>query len=101
MTVASTEVETPGRSYTAEELRDLARRGAEELGPDANAEAVLDWAARTFGHGLIAASNMQDAVLVDLAAIKEQEFKVMDQEAQRCREMISRQPNPARKKSGK
>jgi phosphoadenosine phosphosulfate reductase len=68
MSVASTEVETPGRSLGADELRELARRGAEELGPDAPAEAVLDWAARTFGDGLIVASNMQDAVLVDLAA---------------------------------
>ena len=41
--------------------------------------------------------------LVDLAAIKEQEFKVMDQEAQRCREVISGQPTatPAKKKTGK
>jgi phosphoadenosine phosphosulfate reductase len=68
MSAVSTEVETPGRSRSAEELRELARRGAEELGPEASAEAVLDWAARTFGDGLIAASNMQDAVLVDLAA---------------------------------
>ena len=41
--------------------------------------------------------------LVDLANIKEQEFKVMDQEAQRCRENISRPSTapPARKKTGK
>jgi phosphoadenosine phosphosulfate reductase len=68
MSVAGTEVGTPGRSLGAEGLRELARRGAEELGPDAGADAVLDWAARTFGSGLIVASNMQDAVLVDLAA---------------------------------
>jgi hypothetical protein len=41
--------------------------------------------------------------LTDLAAVKELEFKVMDQEAQRCRESISRQPiaAPVKKKSGK
>src|SRR6266446_5591605 len=41
--------------------------------------------------------------LIDLAATKEQEFQVMDQEAQRCRENISRQPTaaPAKKKTGK
>ena len=41
--------------------------------------------------------------VVDLAATKEQEFKVMDQEAQRCRESISRQPlaAPPKKKTGK
>jgi hypothetical protein len=41
--------------------------------------------------------------LVDLAANKEQEFKVMDEEAQRCRESISKLPSPAQPKrqSGK
>ena len=37
--------------------------------------------------------------LVDLAAIKEQELKVLDEEAQRCRQAVSR-PAPVRKKSG-
>jgi uncharacterized membrane protein YccC len=36
--------------------------------------------------------------LTDLAAIKEQEFKVADEEAQRCREIISRQPIASPKK---
>jgi hypothetical protein len=40
--------------------------------------------------------------LVDLAAIKEQEFKVMEQEAQRCREIVTRPSGaPPRKKSEK
>ena len=50
------------------DLRAVAGRGAAELGPDATAEALLAWAADTFGERLIVASNMQDAVLVDLAA---------------------------------
>jgi hypothetical protein len=33
--------------------------------------------------------------LVDLVAEREQEFKIMDQEAQRCRAVLSRQPRPA------
>jgi phosphoadenosine phosphosulfate reductase len=53
---------------TETDLRDVAERGAVELGPDATAEQVLAWAAETFGERLIVASNMQDAVLVDLAA---------------------------------
>jgi len=53
---------------TETDLRSLAERGAVELGPDATAEQVLAWAAETFGERLIVASNMQDAVLVDLAA---------------------------------
>ncbi|MCO1656643.1 phosphoadenylyl-sulfate reductase [Pseudonocardia humida] len=53
---------------TETDLRAVAERGAAELGPDATAGRLLDWAAATFGRRLIVASNMQDAVLVDLAA---------------------------------
>ena len=53
---------------TEVDLRALADRGAAELGPDASAEGVLGWAAATFGERMIVASNMQDAVLVDLAS---------------------------------
>ena len=38
--------------------------------------------------------------IVDLAARREQEYQIMDYEAQRCRGMLMRQP-PAAKKSGK
>jgi phosphoadenosine phosphosulfate reductase len=48
--------------------RAVAERGAADLGPDASAQDVLAWAAATFGHRVVVASNMQDAVLVDLAA---------------------------------
>lgn len=50
-----------------EYLRKTAESGAAELA-EASAPEVLDWAARTFGDRMIVASNMQDAVLVDLAA---------------------------------
>lgn len=53
---------------TEVDLRGVAERGAAELGPDATAQQLLGWAAETFGERLIVASNMQDAVLVDLAA---------------------------------
>jgi phosphoadenosine phosphosulfate reductase len=53
---------------TEVDLRALAERGAQELGPDATAQQVLAWAAETFGNRMIVASNMQDAVLVELAA---------------------------------
>jgi hypothetical protein len=36
--------------------------------------------------------------LRDLAASTEQNFKIADEEAQRCRGMISREPAPAAKK---
>ena len=35
------------------------------------------------------------AYLIDLAGNKEQEFKIMDKEAQRCRGMITREPPPS------
>jgi phosphoadenosine phosphosulfate reductase len=50
------------------DLRSIAEAGAAELGPDASAEQVLAWTAATFADRFIVASNMQDAVLVDLAA---------------------------------
>jgi phosphoadenosine phosphosulfate reductase len=53
---------------TEVDLREVAERGTAELGPDASAAEVLAWAAATFGNRMIVASNMQDAVLVDLAA---------------------------------
>ena len=53
---------------TVTDLRAVAEQGAALLGPDATAQQVLAWAGETFGHRMIVASNMQDAVLVDLAA---------------------------------
>jgi phosphoadenosine phosphosulfate reductase len=53
---------------TATDGRAIAAAGAAELGPAATAEQVLAWTAETFGHRFIVASNMQDAVLVELAA---------------------------------
>lgn len=50
------------------DLQLAAERGAAEMGPDATAQQLLGWAAEMFGSKLIVASNMQDAVLVDLAA---------------------------------
>jgi phosphoadenosine phosphosulfate reductase len=49
------------------ELQDLAERGAAEL-DGANADDLLRWTDEHFGGDYIVASNMQDAVLVDLAA---------------------------------
>ncbi|TCK21210.1 phosphoadenylyl-sulfate reductase [Pseudonocardia endophytica] len=51
---------------TAGELRATAERGAAELGPDASAKDVLVWATETFGDGLVVASAMQDAMMIDL-----------------------------------
>jgi len=50
-----------------QDLIGLAERGAAEL-VDASAEELLCWTDKHFGGEYIVASNMQDAVLVDLAA---------------------------------
>jgi phosphoadenosine phosphosulfate reductase len=52
---------------TEDELQGLAERGAAEL-DGANADDLLRWTDENFGGNYIVASNMQDAVLVDLAA---------------------------------
>ena len=52
---------------TETELQRLAERGAAEL-EGANANDLLRWTDENFGGNYIVASNMQDAVLVDLAA---------------------------------
>ena len=51
----------------AEDLRAVAERGAVDLG-GADAVELLEWTAETFGESFIVASNMQDAVLVEMAA---------------------------------
>ncbi|MBY8853390.1 phosphoadenosine phosphosulfate reductase, partial [Saccharothrix sp. MB29] len=49
-----------------EELKVIAEAASAELA-GASAEEALAWTARTFGESWIVASNMQDAVLIDLA----------------------------------
>ncbi|TRW88348.1 phosphoadenylyl-sulfate reductase [Mycolicibacterium sp. 018/SC-01/001] len=53
---------------TDTDLQQLAERGAAELGPHATAVDLLRWTDENFAGNYIVASNMQDAVLVDLAA---------------------------------
>jgi len=52
---------------TETELQDLAERAAAEL-DGASAADLLRWTDENFGDNYVVASNMQDAVLVDLAA---------------------------------
>ncbi|WP_409431343.1 phosphoadenylyl-sulfate reductase [Mycobacterium sp. SMC-16] len=54
-------------TVTETELRALAERGAAELA-DAGAEELLRWVDENFGGQYVVASNMQDAVLVEMAA---------------------------------
>lgn len=54
-------------SLTESDRRELAERGAAELS-GASAEELLRWTDENFGGSYVVASNMQDAVLVDLAA---------------------------------
>ena len=52
---------------TQTDLRELAERGAADLA-DASAEDLLRWTDENFGGAYVVASNMQDAVLVEMAA---------------------------------
>ncbi|HEY0449079.1 phosphoadenylyl-sulfate reductase [Actinophytocola sp.] len=61
---------------TDEELKALARSAAVELA-DATAAEALAWTAQEFGASWIVASNMQDAVLIDLAVRAKPEIDVL------------------------
>ncbi|KQU44413.1 phosphoadenosine phosphosulfate reductase [Rhodococcus sp. Leaf278] len=54
-------------NLTVEELKDIAERGAREL-EGASPLELLQWTEDNFGNDFIVASNMQDGVLVHLAA---------------------------------
>src|SRR3982750_4214305 len=58
-------VEVSGLTET--DLRELAARGAAEL-EGASADELLRWTDEHFGGTYVVASNMQDAVLVEMAA---------------------------------
>jgi phosphoadenosine phosphosulfate reductase len=53
-------------TQSTQDFRRLAEKAQEELA-DATAAEALAWTATTFGDNFIVASNMQDAVLIDLA----------------------------------
>ena len=59
---------SPPARRSTDELRALAEAGARELGPDATADEVSTWAARTFPGTLAVACSMQDAVLPAVVA---------------------------------
>ena len=59
---------TPTARRGVDELRALAEAGARELGPDATADEVSAWAARTFPGTLAVACSMADAVLPAVVA---------------------------------
>lgn len=65
--MSTTTTARTGRRFTEDELREIATRGAHELGAEASPEDLLRWTAETFGDNFVVASNMQDAALVDLA----------------------------------
>ncbi len=58
---------TNATEVNVDELRELAARGAADL-EGATARELLDWTDANFGGRYVVASNMQDAVLIDLAA---------------------------------
>ena len=67
-TTPDTPTAGPGRQRTTDELRAIAEQGARDLGPDATADEVAAWAARTFPGTLAVACSMADAVLPAVVA---------------------------------
>src|ERR1700742_758080 len=58
------------------DLKTIAETASAELA-GATAAEVLTWTARTFGENWIVASNMQDAVLIDLAVQAKNDVDVL------------------------
>jgi phosphoadenosine phosphosulfate reductase len=58
------------------DYKTLAERASKELA-EATATEALRWTAETFGDDFIVASNMQDAVLIDLATQVKPDFDVL------------------------
>lgn len=58
------------------DLRAIADAASAELA-EATAAEALEWTARTFGESWIVASNMQDAVLIDLAVAAKPDVDVL------------------------
>ncbi len=85
--------------FRLEALETTARsvnEGAERYADRASADKLSQLIAQNFG----SRERIRDYVR-DLAASLEQNFKIADEEAQRCRGMISREPPPASKKSSR
>jgi phosphoadenosine phosphosulfate reductase len=57
-------------------LKEIAEAASVELA-EASADEALAWAAKTFGESWIVASNMQDAVLIDLAVKAKSDVDVL------------------------
>ena len=66
-----------GRRFSEDQLRDIAEKGAADLGSDATPGELIRWTAQTFGTNFVVASNMQDAALVDLA-VKNLDRELLD-----------------------
>lgn len=61
----TTDLDDRAEQDRADRLRKIAERAETELA-NASTDEALAWTARTFGNNWIVASNMQDAVLIDL-----------------------------------
>jgi phosphoadenosine phosphosulfate reductase len=74
--VSTSSTAGPLATRVAAPLRELAETAQHELAEATAAEALV-WAAQTFGDRWIVASNMQDAVLIDLAYQAKRDIDVL------------------------
>jgi hypothetical protein len=84
-------------AYFRLEALDVTARSLEEGARKYGVRAAADRMAQVLAHNFNNRERLRD-YLRDLAATTEQNFKIADEEAQRCRGMISREPAPAAKK---
>jgi hypothetical protein len=84
-------------AYFRLEALDVTARSLEEGTRKYGDRPTADRMAQVLAHNFNNRERLRD-YLRDLAASTEQNFKIADQEAQRCRGMISREPAPAAKK---
>ncbi len=84
-------------TYFRLEALDVTARSLEEGTRKYGDRATADRMAQVLARNFNSRERLRD-YLRDLAASGEQNFKIADEEAQRCRGMISREPAPAAKK---
>jgi hypothetical protein len=84
-------------TYFRLEALDVTARSLEEGTRKYGDRPTADRMAQVLAHNFNNRERLRD-YLRDLAATAEQNFKVADEEAQRCRGMISKEPAPAAKK---
>lgn len=85
-------------TYFRLEALEVTARSLDEGAYQYGGRAIADKLSQLIAHNFDNQERFRDYIR-DLASNKEQEFKIADQEAQRCRGMISKEPAPGSKRT--